>query len=372
VWFKFTTAATGVGSTVVNIQVTGSPAGQVRVFSAATAAGPFTQIGCAAGTTNNTAAGPVRVAGLTPNTTYYVSVSGYGSGDTPGAFTICAVGQATPAPPTYVTLPYTESFEGPWVDALATRDVPTASWRNTPANGDNSWRRDDDGASASWRFLVDDTDPTLNVYDTRFSTGAHSARFHTWGSAAGLQGTLDLYANLSGAGGKALSFDYINPTGTDKVEVFVSTDGGVTFGTTPVLTATNNTTFTNKTVAIAGNSATTIIRLRATSDFGDDDLGIDNLRLSVVTATQNAALAANVNLYPNPAHQSFQLKVPAGLHTASAQLINALGQVVQTRQLSLPAAGGTVTFNVNGLAAGVYSLQLKSGADLVVQRVVVE
>ena len=90
-------------------------------------------------------------------------------------------------------------------------------------------------------------------------------------------------------------------------------------------------------------------------------------------ATRNEALAATVGLYPNPAHEAFTLSVPAGsLHAASAKLINALGQVMQTRQLNLPAAGGTMAFDVSRLAAGVYSLELKTGTDLVVKRVVVE
>lgn len=95
--------------------------------------------------------------------------------------------------------------------------------------------------------------------------------------------------------------------------------------------------------------------------------------LSTVTATNNQALAANMNLYPNPAHQSFRLDVPAGsLHNATAKLINALGQVVLTRELSLPTAGGSADFDVSRLATGVYSLQLKAGNDIVVKRVVVE
>ena len=377
VWYKFTTAASGVGSTVADIQVTGTPAGQVRVFSAASSAGPFTETGCSAGTAVNTAAGPLRVSSLTPGTTYFVFISGYGSGDTQGAFTICAIGVATPPTPTYLTLPYTESFEGPWVDILSLRDIPTASWRNNPVSGDNSWRREDDGfASANWRYVANEA-PTTNFpippYVIRSSTGAHSARFHTFGSDAGRQGKLDLYANLSGTGSKTLSFDYINPTGADKLEVFVSTDGGATFAATSVLTATTNATFTAKTVPIASTSATTVIRFQATSDFGDDDLGIDNLQLRVITATRNEALAATVELYPNPAHQGFTLRVPAGsLAASSARLLNALGQVVQSRQLSLPAAGGTTAFDVSRLAAGVYSLELKTGTDLVVKRVVVE
>ena len=90
-------------------------------------------------------------------------------------------------------------------------------------------------------------------------------------------------------------------------------------------------------------------------------------------ATRNEALAATVALYPSPAHQRFTLSVPAGnLHAASARLLNALGQVVRTRQLNLPAAGGTTDFDVSNLAVGVYSLELRAGNDLVVKRVVVE
>ncbi|MBF9236368.1 T9SS type A sorting domain-containing protein [Hymenobacter sp. BT683] len=377
VWFKFTTAASGVGSTDIGLQVTGSAAGQVRVFSAASSAGPFTELACATASTNNTVAGPIRLSFLAPNTTYYVFVSGFGSNDTQGPFTICATALATPPPAVYTALPYNESFEGPWVNELATRDVPTNNWRNYPALGDNSWRREDDGfASAGWRY-ADNESPTTNFptppYVTRASTGAHSARFHTFGSAAGQQGKLDLFVNMTGAGSTTLSFDYINPSGTDKLDVFLSTDGGNTFGATPILTATTNTTFTTKTVAIASTSATTVIRFQATSDFGDDDIGMDNLQLRVLTATRNDALAATVGLYPNPARGSFTLSVPAGrLHTASATLVNALGQAVQQRQLNLSPAGGNLNFDTSNLAPGVYMLQLKTSADLVVKQVVIQ
>ncbi|MDB5268240.1 MAG: hypothetical protein JWP58_1280 [Hymenobacter sp.] len=459
VWYKFTTNATGAGSTSASIQVTGAPAGYLRAFSATSAAGPFTEIACASGGTNNTVSAPLNLLGLSPSTTYYIFVSGFGSADTQGPFTICAtttaplvcgdptaatIGNATntsvqisftpgannasynvtytsggavttvsPAPTTspititglapgtaytitiqsvcaggslgavltgsatttgtppaatYVTLPYTESFEGPWVNGLSTRDLPTANWRNSPATGDRSWRRDDDGAIANWRYLP------AGAYTPAFSTGAHSARFHTYGAGpSGVLGFLDLYVNMSATGTKTLNFDYINPTGTDSLKVFVSTDGGATFATTPLRRLGISTAFAAvQPITFTSTSATTVIRFQAKSDFGDDDLGFDNLRLSVVTATTNAALAANVSLYPNPAHQSFQLSVPTGLRAASATLSNALGQVVQSRQLNLPATGGTADFNVSSLAPGLSTLSLKSGADLVGKRVVVE
>ena len=113
VWYTFKTAASGVGSTYVRLQVTGAPAGQVRVFSAASNAGPFTEVGCSSSGDNNTVAADLGLSPLTPNTTYYVFVSGYGSGDATGAFTICAIGLPTLPAPTYATLPYSEGFEGP-------------------------------------------------------------------------------------------------------------------------------------------------------------------------------------------------------------------------------------------------------------------
>ena len=93
----------------------------------------------------------------------------------------------------------------------------------------------------------------------------------------------------------------------------------------------------------------------------------------VVLGTRNAALAAQVGLYPNPAHGAFAVTVPAGpLGAATATLQNALGQVVRQCPLGLPAAGGTASFDVRGLAPGVYTLQLLSGETLVVKRVVLE
>ncbi|MBF9142860.1 fibronectin type III domain-containing protein [Hymenobacter properus] len=310
----------------------------------------------------------VSLSGLVAGATYTASVAAS-----------CGSGQASypafvnfttppPAAAAYATLPVNEGFEGPWLSVGAVRDAPSNNWRNTPASGNQSWRREDDGASANWLT-------NLGVYPGGGSQSAHSARFNSYDAPLGTTGTLDLYVNLSAAGAKTLTFDYINLSGTDVLDVLVSTDGGATFGPAPVLTVGVSPTITRQTATIASTSATTVIRFRATSDYGPatSDIGIDNVQLALVSATRNEALAATVGLYPNPAHGSFTLAVPAGpLGAASATLLNALGQVVQARPLHLPATGGTAEFNLRGLTPGVYSLRLQTGEALVMKRVVVE
>ena len=87
VWFSLVPIGTST-----TLTITGVPAGLVRFFTAPScSAGPFTQVFCASSGASNTAfAAPVVVTGLTAGQRYYVAVSGYGSNDTRGAFTIAA------------------------------------------------------------------------------------------------------------------------------------------------------------------------------------------------------------------------------------------------------------------------------------------
>ncbi|KAA9327195.1 T9SS type A sorting domain-containing protein [Hymenobacter busanensis] len=225
------------------------------------------------GATSSTYTTPVLTA-----TTYFRAIlTCSGQSATSAAVTVALNG------PTYATLPVTETFESNWVDGCATRDLPSLSWRNTPSptDVDASWRRDDDGASAGW------TSPTFGAYTPTGATGsAHSARFHGSYGTSGTVGTLDLYANLSAAGPKRLTFDYINTSGTDSVTVHLSTDGGATFGPALLRLGVSGTVaqaFQSQAVNIITTSATAVIRFRGRADFGSTDIGIDNVRLETTS-----------------------------------------------------------------------------------------
>ena len=88
-----------------------------------------------------------------------------------------------------------------------------------------------------------------------------------------------------------------------------------------------------------------------------------------VLATAPAALAAQTGLYPNPAHGSAVLLLPAGLPLPQggvALLRNALGQVV--RRVSCPLGRNEVTLPLTGLAPGIYTVQM----GIISRRLVVE
>ena len=91
-------------------------------------------------------------------------------------------------------------------------------------------------------------------------------------------------------------------------------------------------------------------------------------------ATAAALTAAQVSLYPNPAHDAFAVPVPAvaGAAQVQATLLNALGQVVRQQSAALPVGGAQLTVPTAGLAAGVYTLRLMAGAATLAKRVVVE
>ena len=92
VWFTFTAASTSATFTL-----TGTAAGQLRVYaSPSCSAGPFTLVSCnSSGASNAGFSAPATVTGLTAGQRYYVAVSGYGSSDTAGPFTIAATGIVT-------------------------------------------------------------------------------------------------------------------------------------------------------------------------------------------------------------------------------------------------------------------------------------
>lgn len=97
--------------------------------------------------------------------------------------------------------------------------------------------------------------------------------------------------------------------------------------------------------------------------------------LLLPTATRADAAAWPVAVFPNPAHGTATVQVPAvaGASQMAMALYNALGQVVRRYPAAtLSAAGVSTTLDVNGVAAGLYTLRLTADGTTVSKKLAVE
>ncbi len=308
------TGITATGATVSFTPVAGTT-GYTVTATPASGGSPITR---------TTTTSPVTLTGLTASTGYSLSiVSNCGGSSNSVAATATFATSCTAAPYATVnnTTPYTQDFEATWLSLCGTNEAPGTNWRNTPITGNNSWRRDDDGASAAWSSNSGSYTPAGSPLGG--GTSAHSARFHSYDVTGRGTGQLDLAVNMAGTvGTPTLNFDYINTSGTDSLKVYVSTNGGTTFGVS-LLGLRNTTTWTAQALALpaTGLTATTIIRLQAVGDFGITDIGVDNVRVSYISCppvtaasiTAITATSASLSFTPGAGSGSYTVTVtPAG------------------------------------------------------------
>ena len=126
-----------------------------------------------------------------------------------------------------------------------------------------------------------------------------------------------------------------------------------------------------RTVLAAGTTYT----FSLTSTTAPGRFSVEFRPTGALATTPAQALAAQTQLFPNPASASFRVQLPvlSAKATVQATLLNALGQTVLRRSLSA-AAGQAIDaeFDVRALAAGVYTLRLDVNSTPVTRKVVVE
>ena len=182
----------------------------------------------------------------------------------------------------YASLPYSTSFETAWTNdpcSTSSTDLPDAHWysntnvtNSTGGDLNNIWHRSD--------YNWSDWCSGQGTYSQTHEDGSYSAEFNMYCAPDYSQGALDLAVNLSlGGGSQTFSFYYFNQsTAGGGLTVMLSTDGGITFGT-KLFKLTTASTWTKESTTLTSTSATCVIRFLATSDWGNYNLGIDNLSI---------------------------------------------------------------------------------------------
>ena len=268
--------------------------------------------------------------------------------------------------PTYATIPYFETFESSWINGCRNnKDIVSNSWRNYPVSGDESWRRQDEGVFAIWNSS------TTGIVSPSGSTGA--ANFHSFSALSGAIGTYDLYIDLSSTSPVSLGFNYQNATGTDKLEVLLSTDGGVTFG--PVLGTYTIGSWAAQTLYLGVvASATSVIRFKATSDFGNDDIGIDNVTVQdFITGINENTTSQDVFVYPNPTNGSFRIEMNnITFHELAIKIVDIQGKEVFSSLEKNVKGTYTKQLNLEAIPKGMYFIILSSGSEIKTQKLIIQ
>ncbi|HET9502668.1 MAG TPA: DUF4331 family protein [Hymenobacter sp.] len=230
---------------------------------------------------------------------------------------------------------------------------------------------------------------TLSLQGNSLQLADETSVYFEQGATAGFDAKFDAYKlpNSSGMNvGSLITGDELSISGLAPLDVAVATtvplNVRVPSTGTYTLSATSLANFASATTVLLLDAATGArINLAQQPQYSFTAAatalpGRFSLYFGPATplAVSNAALAQQVQLFPNPARGSFTVVVPAelGRGTVTATLYNQLGQAVAQRKLAMTAAGATSQFDVVGMALGVYTLQLSGSDAKVTKRLVIQ
>jgi len=242
-----------------------------------TISGPYTSVSGATST-------PYAFTNITTGLFYQVVIT---CSSSPVSTTATPIQVAILGAPVYAPIPFLENFDNTWQNRCDNHNVPVAAnWDSNPTTGDESWRRQDDGATAMW---------SSNTFTQAPLTGAGCADFHSWDNFQ--QGDLMLYVNLSTAATPTLSFYHVNVFGDDSLGVYLSTDGGTTYSYQGSYVSGDyspvDANWNQKTLVLNSlSSPTCVIKFTGYGDF-TDDIGIDSLQIKTSCAAPNVSLTAS-------------------------------------------------------------------------------
>lgn len=219
-------------------------------------------------------------------------------------------------------------------------------------------------------FTYDDFDMRVNNNGTpSISTGPMSD--HTLGNSSGnyiyAEASNNCYQaeshivspciDLSGTAEPELSFWYhMNGTSVGSISVDVQTNGSWVLDVIPVIEGSQGNSWINEKVDLSSFIGSTVtIRFRIkTGDSWSSDIALDDINIEdMVTSLGNKTKPANFNMFPNPAKNQVQLRLPE-IPTESILIHDLNGRLV--KQVS--ASSKNITISISDLKPGIYFLSL--------------
>jgi hypothetical protein len=270
---------------------------------------------------------------------------------------------------TYNTAPVAEGFVNP--------TFPPPGWGtvNTP-NAQYAWERSTAAGG--------------------FGTSSESSRiFINWTPTGQTQEMYMPGQNFTGTVNPSCKFDLsytmLNSSSTDKLELQVSTNCGATWTNAWMNSGPSMSTTPNNSVSLNiptasqwslvtvsllsySSSANVMVRFRATGG-GGNVIWVDNINLydAGSVGLNNKSNALNeFDVYPNPAANDVNVKITAAnAQNSTIKVLNNLGQVVITKNVSVSAGSNIINIDTKNLANGIYYVNYDSGNGTVTKKLTI-
>jgi hypothetical protein len=267
----------------------------------------------------------------------------------------------------YTAAPVSEPF------TLVT--FPPASWFVNNA----------DGGTATWSRIG-----TVGAYAVS-PLGAAKYDFYNNGSVGDADELYIRPSDFTGLTNMNLTFDVAYAqysTENDRLEVKVSTNcgaswttvynkAGTTLMTAPATTSAFNpsaTQWRSETINLGAydNMPGVLVKFVATSAYGNN-MYIDNVNLASAMSIKNTLNSnTTVELYPNPAQNETSVHIVNGkAGDFNVTVLNAIGQIVVQKTVSLQAGNSEVNVDTRGLAEGVYNVVVANQEGSIVKKLTV-
>lgn len=246
------------------------------------------------------------------------------------------------------------------------------------------WMLNNNGASTTW------TRSTVGGFG---QTPGGSAKFAFYSIASGVIGELipTIPVDLSTAINPIMTFSVAycqySSTYNDRLQVLVSTDCGTTWssvynkaGAALATKAAQTTAFTptatqwrSDTVSLANfvGQSSVMIKLKGTSAYGNN-LYVDDINLSDFTSVHSLEGVTSFNVYPNPANDF--INISATMEKAmplALELTDISGRVAYSLNLG-KVSSLNQTIDIKNLAAGIYTLAVRSGNSVNYQKISIQ
>ena len=204
-------------------------------------------------------------------------------------------------------------------------------------------------------------------------------RIYSLGANAVSMGTFEVCVANSPTCFAPTSLAVSNVTSSTATVSFAAPAGGAagyTLTYTPAGGSPRTQTVTGSPVTLTGLTPGKVYAISLTSTCGGSQTSTaatTSFTTVAALATRSSLAGGELAVFPNPAHASFTVSLPAlgAARTAQLELVNTLGQRVRQQTLVLTAGGTQAAVDASSLPVGIYLLRVQASGETAVTRLII-